>query len=181
MQFKVQNEANLDSINNIMNTINLQAANSLSMPSPFPVISFTNQNDANNHNINLTNEANVSVINVSPLVVNRMNNASNNLCLNLNDVNSRNYLWSLLKTHSPLEELIEQFGAILHDKITFWDLAQIKLKHTKTNHLKATYQIIDDYTILYSNMRTYLEKFVNEQSTSNNNVNSSSRKVNFNF
>jgi hypothetical protein len=102
------------------------------------------------------------------------------LRIDLNDAKSRNILWSLLKNHSTIEELVDQFGAVLHDKITFWDLAQIKLKHTKTNHLKATYQIIDDYTVLYSNMRTYLEKFVNEQSITPT-INSSSRKVNFDY
>lgn len=96
------------------------------------------------------------------------NKLSSNLTVNLdlNDINSRNYLWNLLKAHSTHDELIYQFGSVLHDKITFWDLAQLKLKYAKSNQLKTTYQIIDDYTVLYSNMRTYMEKVVNEQSSS---------------
>ena len=111
------------------------------------------------------------------------------ITLNLNDINARNYLWDLLRTHSTVDELVDQFGSILHNKITFWDLAQLKLKYSRpNNHLKTTYQIIDDYTVLYSNMRTYLERFVNDQASTSgsaalsasNNSNigsSSSRKV----
>ena len=90
-----------------------------------------------------------------------------NFKLNLNDPNSRKYLWSLLKSHSTLDELLEQFGSTLHNKISFWDLVQLKLKFSKTNMLKTTYEIIDDYTILYSNMSTLLEKIVSEHSTLN--------------
>ena len=90
-----------------------------------------------------------------------------NLKLNLNDPNSRKYLWNLLKKHSTLDELVEQFGSNLHNKISFWDLVQLKLKFSKTNMLKTTYEIIDDYTLLYSNMSTLLEKIVNEHSTTN--------------
>jgi hypothetical protein len=99
------------------------------------------------------------------------NSTTTHLNLNLKDPNSRNYLWNLLKVNSPTDELTNQFGSILHDKITFWDLAQLKLKHSKSNHLKTTYQIIDEYTILYSNMRTYLEKIVNSEE--NHNIGSS--------
>ena len=97
-----------------------------------------------------------------------------NLKLNLNDPNSRKYLWNLLKKHSTQDELIEQFGSTIHNRISFWDLVQLKLKFSKTNMLKTTYEIIDDYTILYSNMSTLLETIVNEHSTPN-----SGKKVTF--
>lgn len=93
-----------------------------------------------------------------------INNTDTGVSLNLNDKNSRNYLWNLLKNHSSKEEMMEHFGSALHDKISFWDLVQLKLKYSKVNHLKTTYEIIDDYTLLYSNMSALLERFVNEQS-----------------
>jgi hypothetical protein len=89
-----------------------------------------------------------------------------NFKLNLNDPNSRKYLWNLLKSHSTLDELLEQFGSTLHNKVSFWDLVQLKLKYSKTNRLKTTYEIIDDYTLLYSNMSSLLEKIVNEHTES---------------
>lgn len=101
----------------------------------------------------------------------------NKLNLNLNDVNSRNYLWNLLKSHTPVDELIHHFGASLHDKISFWDLVQLKLKFSQNNHLKTTYEIIDDYTVLYSNMSALLERYVNEQSSLNSRSMSSKKVI----
>ncbi|CAF0739418.1 unnamed protein product [Brachionus calyciflorus] len=100
---------------------------------------------------------------------------SNDTHLNLSDRNSRSYLWNLLKQNSTQEELIENFGSMLHDKISFWDLVQLKLRYSKSNHLKTTYEIIDDYTLLYSNMSALLERFVNEQSNFNSMSDNSSR------
>lgn len=93
--------------------------------------------------------------------------------LDLKNKNSRSYLWSLLKENSSQQELTEYLGSSLHDKISFWDLVQLKLKYSKSNHLKTIYEIIDDYTTLYSNMSGLLERFVNEQS----NINSLISKV----
>jgi hypothetical protein len=100
-----------------------------------------------------------------------------NFKLNLNDSNSRNYLWNLLKSHSTLDEIKTQFGSMLHDKITFWDLVEMKLKFTQGNQLKTTYEIIDEYTLLYSNMSTLLEKIVKEHSKGGSGFNSSGKKV----
>ena len=93
------------------------------------------------------------------------------LKLSLNDPASRKHLWNLLKEHSTQEELVEQFSSTLHDKISFWDLVQFKLKYSKSNQLRTTYEIIDDYTILYSNMSALLEQIVNQH------TNGSSKKV----
>ncbi|RNA06226.1 hypothetical protein BpHYR1_032504 [Brachionus plicatilis] len=87
--------------------------------------------------------------------------------LDLKNKNSRSYLWNLLKENSSQQELTEYLGSSLHDKISFWDLVQLKLKYSKSNHLKTIYEIIDDYTTLYSNMSGLLERFVNEQSNIN--------------
>ncbi len=51
--------------------------------------------------------------------------------------------------------------------MSFWDLVKLKLKYGK-NKLKTTYDIIDDYTLLYSNMSKLLEHFVTQHSTHNN-------------
>ena len=48
--------------------------------------------------------------------------------------------------------------------MSFWDLVKLKLKFGK-NKLKTTYDIIDDYTLLYSNMSKLLENFVKQHST----------------
>lgn len=88
--------------------------------------------------------------------------------LHLGDVNARNQLWSLLCAHTPTDELVQRFGVALHDKLTFWDLVQLKLKHSPHNHLKTIYDIIDDYTLLYSNMSLLLERFANEQTFNSN-------------
>lgn len=88
-----------------------------------------------------------------------------NFKLNLKDSNSRSYLWNLLKTHCTLDELINQFGAILHDKISFWDLVQLKLKFSQKSQIKTTYEIIEDYTVLYSNVSSLLERIVEEHSS----------------
>jgi len=104
----------------------------------------------------------------------------NKQSLNLNDVNSRNQLWNLLRTHTPADELVQRFGAELHDKVSFWDLVQLKLKYSPNNHLKTIYEIIDDYTLLYSNMSALLERFANEQ-TFNSNIGNSNKKVGFIF
>lgn len=97
----------------------------------------------------------------------------NTVNLDIRNKNSRSYLWNMLKENSSQEELTEYLGSTLHDKISFWDLVQLKLKYSKSNHLKTIYEIIDDYTKLYSNMSTLLERFVNEQS----NINSLISKV----
>jgi hypothetical protein len=95
---------------------------------------------------------------------------------NLNDVNARNQLWNMLRTHTPADELVQRLGAEMHDKITFWDLVQLKLKYSPANsHLKTIYDIIDDYTLLYSNMSSLLERFANEQTF---NCNIGNKKVN---
>ena len=90
--------------------------------------------------------------------------AANNLNIDLTDKNSRQTLWNLLKSHSSKEEMLDQFGTALHDKISFWDLVQFKIKNSKKNELKTIYEITDDYTTLYSNMSTLLEGFVKEHS-----------------
>jgi len=90
---------------------------------------------------------------------------TSNLTIDLNDSSSRKNLWNLLKSNSSVEEMVEEFGSELHDKISFWDLVNLKLKFSKNSQLKTTYEIIDDYTILYSNMSTLLESFVEEHST----------------
>lgn len=61
---------------------------------------------------------------------------------------------------------MNEFGNILAEKMTFWDLVKLKLKHNR-NKLQQTYEIIDDYTLLYSNMSKLLEYFVKEHSTQN--------------
>ena len=91
--------------------------------------------------------------------------SNSSLNINLNDKYSRKSLWNLLKSHSSLDEMLDQFGTALHDKISFWDLVQLKLKYSKKSELKTTYEIIDDYTLLYSNMSTLLEGFVKEHSS----------------
>lgn len=93
--------------------------------------------------------------------------------LDIKNKDSRSYLWNLLRENSSQDELTEYFGSSLHDKLSFWDLVQLKLKYSNSNHLKTMYEIIDDYTKLYSNMSTLLERFVNEQS----NINSLISKV----
>jgi hypothetical protein len=90
-----------------------------------------------------------------------------NFKLNLKDSNSRSYLWNLLRTHCTLDELISQFGAILHDKISLWDLVQLKLKFSQKSQIKTTYEIIEDYTVLYSNVSNLLERIVEEHSSEN--------------
>jgi hypothetical protein len=90
---------------------------------------------------------------------------TSNLVIDLKDSNSRKKLWNLLKSNSNVEEMKEEFGSELHDKVSFWDLVNLKLKFSKNSQLKTTYEIIDDYTILYSNMSTLLESFVEEHST----------------
>lgn len=109
---------------------------------------------------------------------NNLNNSSSSINLNLSDRKSRQTLWNLLKDHSSKDEMIDQFGASLHDKISFWDLVQLKIKHSTKNELKTIYEITDDYTKLYSNMSTLLEGFVKEhsaQETSTSRSRSSSR------
>lgn len=63
-----------------------------------------------------------------------------------------------------MDEMIEHFGSALHDKISFWDLVQMKIKHSKKAELKTVYEITEDYSTLYSNMSTLLEGFVKEHS-----------------
>jgi hypothetical protein len=60
---------------------------------------------------------------------------------------------------------VSELGPILSEKMSFWDLVKLKLKYGK-NKLKTTYDIIDDYTLLYSNMSKLLENFVKQHSTS---------------
>jgi len=91
---------------------------------------------------------------------------SASLGIDLTDACSRKTLWNLLKSHSTQEEILDEFGSQLHDKISFWDLVKLKLKFSKNTQLKTTYEIIDDYTVLYSNMSTLLESFVEEHSSS---------------
>ncbi len=87
------------------------------------------------------------------------------LSIDLSDKKSRETLWGLLKAHSSTTEMLDQFGSLLHDKISFWDLVQFKIKHSKNkNELNTIYEITDDYTKLYSNMSTLLEGFVKEHS-----------------
>lgn len=88
-----------------------------------------------------------------------------NVTIDLKDSNSRKNLWNLLKSNSTVDEMIEEFGSELHDKISFWDLVKLKLKFSQNSQLKTTYDIIDDYTILYSNMSSLLESFVEEHSS----------------
>ena len=91
--------------------------------------------------------------------------STSDLAFNLNDAGSRAHLWSLLKAHSSVDELKYHLGASLHDKVSFWDLVQLKLKFSPTSqHLKTTYKLIDDYTLLYSNMSSLLETIVKEHS-----------------
>lgn len=140
---------------------------------PIILISFTPDKTSNppqqiqSLTLNIENDTlqhmkNLDLNNSAPTRAQESSNKS--LSLNLSDKNSRSYLWNLLKANSSQEELIEHFGSALHDKISFWDLVQLKLKFSKVNHLKTTYEIIDDYTLLYSNMSALLERFVNEQS-----------------
>ncbi len=102
-----------------------------------------------------------------------------NLVIDLKDSNSRKKLWNLLKSNSSVEEMKEEFGSELHDKVSFWDLVNLKLKFSKNSQLKTTYEIIDDYTILYSNMSTLLESFVEEHSTNTNKTTIPLKKVIF--
>lgn len=99
--------------------------------------------------------------------------------LNLNDINLREQLWTMLFKHTPTDELIQRFGDQLHDKISFWDIVQLKLKNSSQNHLSTIYEIIDDYTRLYTNMSSLLERFANEQ-TLNNLSSNSNKKVSLN-
>ncbi len=96
--------------------------------------------------------------------------------LNLSDKKSRQTLWSLLKSHSSTEEMLDQFGSSLHDKISFWDLVQLKIKHSTKNEVKTIYEITDDYTKFYSNMSTLLEGFVMEHSQESNSRSRSSSR-----
>lgn len=132
--------------------------------------------DINNDLTNMSKSSTIQITNgpqPKPSVI----ELPNKLNLNLNDINSRNYLWNLLKSHTPADELVQRFGSALHDKVSFWDLVQLKFKYSQNNHLKTTYEIIDDYTLLYSNMSALLERFVNEQTTFNNHFVNSNKKV----
>ena len=140
-------------------------------------------NDLTNHQSTATTTANYN--NVAPSTSSSVSDTNNqdtcdlNFKLNLNDSNSRNYLWNLLKSHSTIDEIKSQFGSMLHDKITFWDLVELKLKFSQTNQLKTTYEIIDDYTMLYSNMSTLLEKIVKDHSKNGSNSNLSKKVIIF--
>lgn len=85
-----------------------------------------------------------------------------NIDIDLKDIKSRQTLWSLLLSNSSVDEILDQFGSTLHDKISFWDLVQFKIKNSKKDQIKTIYEITDDYTKLYSNMSTLLEGFVKE-------------------
>ncbi len=137
---------------------------------------FTNSNiNSSQNSINSTSSLNSSIYS-SQILASKLDDStifsssslsgsSCNVNINLNDKNSRKSLWNLLKSHSSLDEMLDQFGAILHDKISFWDLVQLKFKHSKKSEIKTTYEIIDDYTQLYSNMSSLLEGIVKEHST----------------
>lgn len=107
--------------------------------------------------------------------------SSSSINLDLNDKKSRQTLWNLLKAHSSKDEMIDQFGVSLHDKISFWDLVQLKVKYSTKNELKTIYEITDDYTKLYSNMSTLLEGFVKEHSAAQENSTSRSRSSSRNY
>ncbi len=99
----------------------------------------------------------------TPVKIVSLGNTS--LSLDLNEKKSRETLWDLLISHSSTTEMLDNFGSALHDKISFWDLVQLKIKHSKNkNELNTIYEITDDYTKLYSNMSTLLEGFVKEHS-----------------
>ena len=74
---------------------------------------------------------------------------SANLGIDLNDADSRKTLWNLLKTHSSQEEILDEFGSQLHDKISFWDLVKLKLKFSKSTQLKTTYEIIGLFCFIF--------------------------------
>ncbi len=76
----------------------------------------------------------------------------------------REVLLVKLKENSSRDEMLEEIGSLVHDKLTFWDLAKLKLKHGDNDKLKITYSLLDDYTLLYSNMSKLLESLVSQQS-----------------
>lgn len=135
------------------------------------------ENDTLQHmkNLDLNNELDISYRGCKLAENNFQINKDN---LNLNDGSSREKLWSLLLKHTPVNELVQRFGAELHDKISFWDLVQLKLKHSPKNNLNTIYEIIDDYTLLYTNMSSLLERFASEQKFNNKYSQSSHKKVN---
>lgn len=139
--------------------------------SPIVFISLEQPAIPNNTTLSLNLE-NDTLLHMKNLDINTEQNDTT-FNLDIKNKDSRSYLWNLLKENSSQEELTEYFGSSLHDKLSFWDLVQLKLKYSNSNHLKTIYEIIDDYTKLYSNMSTLLERFVNEQS----NINSLISKV----
>ncbi len=86
-----------------------------------------------------------------------------------------------MKENSSKEEILEELGPLIHDKLTFWDLVKIKLKHGDSDKLKLTYNLLDDYTLLYSNMSKLLENIVNQHSSSSSAASLiNNKRLNFN-
>lgn len=97
--------------------------------------------------------------------------------LNLKDPKCRKYMWNLLKVNSSTDEIVKNFGSMLHDKLTFWDLARMKLENSQKNRLDTTYEILDDYSTLYNNINELLVTIVDEEDKKS----SFSKKVSFFF